>query len=71
VLGYSVPGEKRIHRVLEGDLYVLVQAGVALIALDAEGLTGRNGHIMPAARADLDRAIARARESIAEREKYG
>lgn len=71
MFGYYHPGEKRIHRVVEADLRMLYNAGLTLIQLEYDGVTGRYGRMRPEVKVELERAVQRARESIESREKYG
>lgn len=72
LLGRYHPGDKRIHRLQEDDLIVLFNAGLALMELEREGVANRHGlEMLKEARADLERAISHAKESVEERERYG
>ena len=71
LFGYYTAGERRIHRVQEGELYLLYNAGLALIQLEDEGLTGRYGRMKPEVRTDLEKAVQHARDSITARENFG
>lgn len=72
LLGHYRPGDKRIHRLQEDDLIILLNAGLALMELEREGIANRHGlELIREARADLERAILHARESVQERERYG
>jgi hypothetical protein len=67
---YYQPGERRIHKVRERDLWLLIQAARALLDLDAHHQI-LAGPMEPSVRLHLTRSVETCETMISWRERYG